>query len=193
MERCAQAIPKKYVSINALQDSLSKIGLYNFRLIPLGANEVVLEFESKDEILMAVDMGGTSCIILVETDASSYEYGCAARMLSMLVKDYVPVDDENSGGDGKNGDVVCSNGPKKDYNSVVYVESEEDDVDFTIEVEEDHEVNPGETEDVVMSLKEDMSVNHGVGCASQATTCTLSTMGAAARFAVDEWPQNFEL
>ncbi|XP_057431836.1 uncharacterized protein LOC130724581 isoform X2 [Lotus japonicus] len=49
-QRCARARTLEAKPIDVLQDELARIGMYNFRFIPLGADEVLLEFESKEEL-----------------------------------------------------------------------------------------------------------------------------------------------
>lgn len=50
VQRCAQARIISLKPVEFLQEEFRQIGLFNFRLIPLGANEVLLEFEKKAEM-----------------------------------------------------------------------------------------------------------------------------------------------
>ncbi|XP_057429123.1 uncharacterized protein LOC130722418 [Lotus japonicus] len=49
-QRCARARTLEAKPVDVIQDELARIGMYNFRLIPLGAEELLLEFESKEEM-----------------------------------------------------------------------------------------------------------------------------------------------
>lgn len=48
--RCAIAQAAVGYNVNLLQEYYSSIGLFNFRFIPLGATEVVMEFENQEEM-----------------------------------------------------------------------------------------------------------------------------------------------
>ncbi|XP_057417289.1 uncharacterized protein LOC130711612 [Lotus japonicus] len=50
VQRCARARTLLSMPVEDLQEQFSQIGLFNFRLIPLGADEVLLEFEKKEEM-----------------------------------------------------------------------------------------------------------------------------------------------
>lgn len=55
VQRCARARTLFDIPVNVLQEQFSQIGLFNFRLIPLGANEVILEFETREEMQVTLE------------------------------------------------------------------------------------------------------------------------------------------
>ncbi|XP_057432705.1 uncharacterized protein LOC130725503 [Lotus japonicus] len=216
VQRCAHARTIGSMSVDILQESFSSIGLYNFRLILLGAKEVLLEFETKEEMqstitecryflehyvtdvtpctiftfgasqlvwirlwqvplglwtqpffstvgnrlgtyvmsddattlrhridyarilvrmnhpllncfTMSVDVEGTSCIVLVEKDAATYDYGRVEVMPSTPVKEYVL--DESSDDESMNDGIATTPeaAHEKDYESAFDVNSKEED------------------------------------------------------------------
>lgn len=62
VERCAVATIREKINVEALQEYYNSIGLFNFRFIPLGAREVLLEFESKSEMEETID----ECLVFLE-------------------------------------------------------------------------------------------------------------------------------
>ncbi|XP_057430362.1 uncharacterized protein LOC130723370 [Lotus japonicus] len=86
---------------------------------------------------MSVDVGGTSSIILVEKDATSYDHGSVMAMPSTPVKIYNSEDDnvsdeEDEEGDDRNNDFsqIQPEPHEKDYESAVEIDSDEEDEVF---------------------------------------------------------------
>lgn len=53
-ERCAIVEVQEVQNVEELHKFFSSIGLFNFRLVPLGAKEVVLEFETQQEMEITI-------------------------------------------------------------------------------------------------------------------------------------------
>lgn len=61
-DRCAYAKVQEVENVEHLQRYFSSIGLYNFKLIPMGEKEVLLEFESNQDMAETIE----ECSIFLE-------------------------------------------------------------------------------------------------------------------------------